>query len=126
MRPIDYAEYKEVLDVLKRDDVDNSYQDLMTHEKKTLETVNNVIKYYRDEELIDGQFINQSIHTIFMRFFDVWNQILEDIINVRQPTDIVAIFTKNDRIIFIGITLIVIALILIFLQNSKQGSLQHQ
>ncbi len=121
MRPIDYSEYKEVLDVLKRDDVENSYQDLMQHETKTLDTVNNVIKYYRDVELADGQLINQSIHTIFMRYFEVWNQILEDLVAVRNPKDLFTTFTKGDRLIFIGITFIIISLFLILTQSSKQG-----
>lgn len=121
MRPIEYSEYKEVLDVLKRDDVENSYQDLMKHETKTLETVNNVVKYYRDIELADGQLINQSVHTVFMRFFEVWNQILEDLMKVKSLTDFVAIFTKEDRLIFVGITLILFSTFLIFIQSSKQG-----
>lgn len=119
MKPIEYSEYKEVLDVLKRDDVESSYQDLMKHEEKTLDTVNNVIKYYRDAELADSQLINQSLHSIFMRFFEVWNQILEDMSKVKTPNDIIDVFLKSDRIIFIGIALILIALFLIFTQSSK-------
>jgi len=119
MKPIEYSEYKEVLDVLKRDDVENSYKDLMKHETKTLDTINNVIKYYRDEELADSQLINQSLHTIFMRFFDVWNELLEDLMKVKRPSDFIQAFIKSDRIIFIGITLVLIALFLIFIQSSK-------
>jgi hypothetical protein len=121
MKPIEYSDYKEVLDVLKRDDVDNSYQDLMKNEAKTLDTVNNVIKYYRDEELADSQLINQSLHTIFMRFFDVWNELLEDLMKVKKPSDFTQAFIKGDRIIFMGITLVLIAIFLIFIQSSKQG-----
>lgn len=120
-KPIEYSEYKEVLDVLKRDDVESSYEDLMKHETKTLETVNNVIKYYRDAELKDSQLINQSLHTIFMRFFDVWNEILEDLMKVKSPSDFVSAFVKSDRIIFIGVSMVLIALFLIFIQSSKQG-----
>lgn len=121
MKPIEYSEYKEVLDVLKRDDVESSYEDLMKHETKTLDTVNNVIKYYRDAKLEDSQLINQSVHTIFMRFFDVWNEILEDLMKVKTPSDFTNAFFKGDRIIFIGVTLVLIALFLIFIQSSKQG-----
>lgn len=119
MKPIEYSQYKEVLDVLKRDDVENSYQDIMKHETKALDTVNNVVKYYRDAELADSQLINQSIHSIFMRFFEVWNQILEDIMKVKTPTDFINVFFKSDRIIFIGIALILIAIFLILTQSSK-------
>lgn len=119
MKPIEYSEYKEVLDVLKRDDVESSYQDLMQHETKTLDTVNNVIKYYRDAELADSQLVNQSLHSIFMRFFDVWNQVLEDMIKVKTPNDVINVLFKSDRIIFIGLALILIALFLIFTQSSK-------
>jgi hypothetical protein len=119
MKPIEYSEYKEVLDVLKRDDVESSYQDLMKHETKTLDTINNVVKYYKDAKLADSQLINQSLHSIFMRFFEVWNQILEDMFKVKTPNDAIHVFLKSDRIIFIGIALIIIALFLIFTQSSK-------
>lgn len=122
MKPIEYAEYKEVLDVLQRDNVENSYEELMKKEGKTLDTINNVVRYYKDLELADGQLINQSIHTIFMRFFDVWNNILEDIVKIRSIKDIKEVFTKGDRIIFIGITLILVAFIIILLQNSNNTS----
>lgn len=122
MKPIEYAEYKEVLDILQRDNVENSYEELMKKEGKTLDTVNNVVRYYKDLELADGQLINQSIHTIIMRFFDVWNNILEDIVKIRSIKDIKEVFTKGDRIIFIGITLILVAFIIILLQNSNNTS----
>lgn len=122
MKPIEYAEYKEVLDVLQKDNVENSYEELMKKEEKTLDTINNVVKYYKDIELADGQLINQSIHTIVMRFFDVWNNILEDIVKIRSINDIWEVFTKGDRIIFIGMTLILVAFIIILLQNSNNTS----
>jgi hypothetical protein len=56
-----------------------------------------------------------------MRFFDVWNEILEDLMKVKTPSDFTNAFFKGDRIIFIGVTLVLIALFLIFIQSSKQG-----
>ena len=45
-KPIVYSEYKDILDIANRINVEDSYQDLMKKEDKVLDTVNNVVKYY--------------------------------------------------------------------------------
>jgi hypothetical protein len=119
MKPIEYSEYKEVLNILKRDNVENSYEDIMKKENKALDTINTVVKYYRDTDIKDSQVINQDIHTIVKRFFDTWNNILKDITTPNKSFDFLTIITKEDRLIFIGLTFIVIAFILFFLESSK-------
>lgn len=118
-KPIVYGEYKEILDIVNRNNVEDSYQELMQKEEKVLDTVNNVIKYYRDEDIRNGEFINQGINTIITRFFDVWKEIIDDFTsNKKNKKSFVEIVSIDDRPIYIGVTLIIIALFLFFIENS--------
>jgi hypothetical protein len=115
---IEYGEYKEILDIVNRTNVEDSYQDLMKKEEKILDTVNNVVKYYRDEDIKNGEFINQGVNTIIYRFFDVWREILDDFTSNNKLT-VTNIMTKDDRVIHIGISMIIIALFLFLIESSK-------
>lgn len=118
-KPIEYGEYKEILDIAQRTNVEDSYQDLMEKEKKVLDTVNKVVKYHRDENIKSEEFVNQDMTTIITRFFDVWKDIIDDYTAVDGPTkSIMEIFTHGDRPIYVGISLIIIALILFFVESS--------
>lgn len=116
-KQIVYGEYKEILDIVNRSNVENSYEELMQKEEKVLDTLNNVVKYYRDEDIKDREFINQGINTIITRYLDVWKEILDDFTSNPKKTYI-DIISKDDRPIYIGITLIIIALFLFFIENS--------
>ena len=48
---LEYSEYKSLMDILDRSNTENSYQDLMKKEEKVLDTVNNVIKHYKDTDI---------------------------------------------------------------------------
>ena len=116
-KPIVYGEYKEILDVVSRSNVEDSYQDLMQKEEKVLDTVNNVVKFYRDDDIRNGEFINQDISTVITRYLDVWKEILDDFTSNKQKS-FIYIISKDDRPIYIGITLIIMALFLFFIENS--------
>ncbi len=116
-KPIVYSEYKDILDIANRTNVEDSYQDLMKKEDKILDTVNNVVKYYRDEDIKNGEFINQGIATVITRYFDVWKEILDDFTN-KENKQFIDILSQDDRLIYIGITLIIIALFLFFIESS--------
>lgn len=116
-KPIVYSEYKEILDIAGRANVENSYQDLMKKEDKVLDTVNNVVKYYRDEDIKNGEFVNQGISTVITRYFDVWKEILDDFTDTKNKS-FVNIISQDDRPIYIGLTLIIVALFLFFIESS--------
>lgn len=118
-KQIVYGEYKDILDIVNRNNVEDSYQELMQKEGKVLDTVNNVVKYYRDEDIKNGEFINQGISTILTRFFDVWKEIIDDFTsNKKNKNSFIEIVSIDDRPIYIGITLIIIALFLFFIESS--------
>jgi hypothetical protein len=119
MRPIEYAEYKEVLDILKRDNVEDSYQDLLSKESEVLDTVNNVVKYYRDNDMRKGEFINQDITHIVVRLVDVWGEVITELVSVSSYKDFIGTITKGDRPIYLGLTFILLALFLFLIESSK-------
>lgn len=119
MKPIAYSQYKEVLEIAQRTDVENSYEDLMKKESDVLDTVNNVVKYYRDNDIHEAEFIHQSIVHIIYRFSTVWKEVIEEATTVSSYHDLIEIVSKNDRPIYLGISLILLALFLIFVEFSK-------
>lgn len=119
MKPIDYSEYKEVLDVVQRENVEDAYQDLMKKEKDVLQTVNNVVKYYRDKDINDGEFINQSISAISERLVGVWYEVITEIASADTLYDVITTITKKDHPIYLGISLVFIALFLFLVESSS-------
>ena len=112
---IEYSEYESVVELLKKSDKDTTYLDLMSKEDKTLDTINNVVKYYNDHDFSKNNFVNLSYIETMFRFVDVWNNIIAELYKVRCIMDILPIFTKNDRLIYIGILFVAISLFMFFI-----------
>lgn len=114
---INYSEYKSILDIAQNSNIDNSYQDLMKKEQDTLNTVNNVIKYYQDRDIKSKQFVNMSFYEMVIRMSETWTDIYSDILNWKQTKNnsITEVFFKEDRSIFLGIFLIITSFFLFFI-----------
>lgn len=119
MKPIDYSEYKEVLDVVQRENVEDAYQDLMKKEKDVLQTVNNVVKYSRDKDISDNEFVNQSISAIAERLVGAWYEIITDIASASSIHDIFHTISIKDHPIYLGMTLVFIAMFLFLIESSS-------
>jgi hypothetical protein len=117
-KPMVYGEFKEVMNILERTNVEDNYQDLIKKEEKVLDTLNNVVKYYRDEDIKDGEFINQGIGAIIARFMDVWKDIINEYTSEYNKSYI-DIISQGDRLIYIGITMIIVALFLFLIESSN-------
>ena len=48
---LEYSDYKSLVNTLEQSNHDNTYQELINKEDKVLDTVNRVIKNYRDEDV---------------------------------------------------------------------------
>jgi hypothetical protein len=118
---IEYSEYKSLVDILKESNQDNTYQDVMKKEEKVLDTINSVVKYYKDTDVKEQQFVNQPMQYVLFRFGNVWLDIYNDIINQRVDTlqKMFRIFTKDDRLVYIGLMCIVISVLLYFVDNTS-------
>lgn len=116
---LEYSEYKDVLDILERSNHDNTYQDLVKKEDKVLDTVNTVAKTYKDKNLSDKQFLNRSITENISRFWLDMNLMSKELFDIVEVSQIPKILTKGERIIYIGLICISLAVILFFVEISK-------
>lgn len=115
---IEYAEYNDLINIIDKSE-SNTYTTLLKKEDKVLDTINNVVKYYKDKDTKEYQFIHKPVIEVFLSFFNTLIDIYTEILNMDKDTNIIDIFTKEDRMIYIGILLIVISLFLFYIKISK-------
>jgi hypothetical protein len=116
---IEYADYNELIEILNRSNHETSYQDLMQKEKNTLDTVNAVVKHYRDKNIQEKEFINRPVLENISRFWLDMNLLVKELMDLTHPRDIVPLLTKGERIIYFGFICISLAIILFFVEISK-------
>ena len=116
--PIIYSEYKSLIDILSESSTNenaNTYQDLMQKESNVLSTVNQVVKNIQDKKIKSNQFVEMNINDIVQKFFLIWPDILLEIYQIKNPKDILDIITKDDRVIYLGIMMIIIGCFMFFI-----------
>lgn len=116
---LDYSEYKDVISILENSNTDNTYSELMEKENKVLDTINSVVKEYKDRNIKDNEFISRSISMNITLFWNDMNLMMKELLNISDYKSIVKILTKGERIIYIGCMCIVLAIILFFVESSK-------
>ena len=114
---LEYGEYKNLIDTLEQSNHDNTYQEVMSKESKTLDTINRAIKVYKDDEVKHTQFINKPISEIVFLFFNTWIEIITEITTKGQSlNNIFEILYTKDRLVYIGITLIIASIIFYYVE----------
>lgn len=116
---LDYSEYKSLVDILDKSELDETYKKLMDKEDKVLDTVNAVVNHYKEKKIKKKQFIHMSLFEIYNLFFLEWPSFMMDIGKVQSFTDVGVIIMKNNRVIYIGILFVLISIFLFFIDNSK-------
>lgn len=117
MAPIEYSEYKSLVDILDASSNDNAstYEDLMQKERSVLDTVNHVVRHIKDNEVKNSLIFEKSLDQIAQKMFVMWPVIIKELGGVKNPEDVISIVTKNDRAVYIGITLVLVAFFLFVL-----------
>jgi hypothetical protein len=76
----------------------------------------------RKKEQYDKRIYNLSLKDLFENFFTVWTQIITEMTTLIYDNDnnkswnnYIILFTKNDRIIYVGIMFVLVGLILYFI-----------
>ena len=113
------SEFADVVDILKRSDHENTYQDLMNKEDKVLDTVNKVVKEYRDKNIKESEFINRPLVENASRFWLDMNLMAKELFDVKEVSDIKKVLTKGERVIYLGILVIAAAVIFFFVDISS-------
>lgn len=116
---LDYSEYKALVDILDKSELDETYKELMKKEDKVLDTVNSVVNHYKERKQAKKQFINMSIYEIYNLFFLEWPLFIMDLYKVKKLDDFIVVVSKGNRLIYIGVMLVLISFILFFVENSK-------
>ena len=116
---LDYSEYKSIVEILGKSDLDNTYKDLIKKEEKVLDTVNTVVNYYKDRKAHHKQIIHMSLYEIYTLFFLEWPALLVDLYKVKTPSDVQKVLMKNNRPIYLGILMVMLSIIFFFVESSK-------
>jgi hypothetical protein len=103
-----------------------SKQQLTQYEIDSMKEEHRRLSYYSDktnEELITAQdqelFINLSIVSLFQNLSKTIISIINELLEINQDTrlnDIILIFVKGDRLIYLGILLVMIAIAIFIIE----------
>lgn len=117
MAPIEYSEYKSLVDILEASSNDNAstYEDLMKKEKNVLDTVNHVVNHIKESDTKKGLVTEKSLSGVAQHMFVMWPVVFNELALAKKPEDFVACVTNDGRSVYIGITLMLVAFFLFVL-----------
>ena len=100
---------------------------LSIEEKKILSNLNSKANIQKQKELLNYNFYNLSLKQIFNNFLKTWNLIIMDIMELYNTQnswkkilfDLLFIFTKDERLIYVGIMLIIVSFFMYFILLSS-------
>jgi hypothetical protein len=116
---LDYSEYTSLIESLEKSEVDDTYKDLMKKETSVLETVNNIVQHERTKVTKRRQFLHMSIHEIYTMLFLEIPQITKELERARSVEDVMKVFFKGHRIIYIGLILVFVSIFLFFVESTR-------
>lgn len=107
-------EYDKLVRLLNSSDTSAVYEELIQKEQRVLDTVNRVVNYSNEKQVVASEFMNMSLDSIIHALF--WNLrlVFRDVIGAKNAQDIWRTLTKDDRPIYFGILLVLLALFLFF------------
>ena len=95
---------------------DELYQELMAKEQNVLATVNRVVNQKKRTTVRDEQFVNMPLMAVVLRFGTVMSTLIADMVKARSVGKAWAAVRREDRGIYVGLLLIVVALFLLVVQ----------
>ena len=96
-----------------------NYCNVWKKETKVLDTINNVVKNYNDRTIRKDVFVERSLSENISRFWLDMNLMTKEIFDLKDIKQIPKILTKGERVIYIGLSVIMLAIILFFVEISK-------
>jgi hypothetical protein len=104
-------------DVTQPQNVD-VYHRLLQKEERVLDTIDRVINDSVMTEVDSMAFVNLPLHVIILRTVDRLTSVLQDLLRSRSVGDFKLAVSKEDRLMYIGIVIIVIAIVSAMLQSA--------
>jgi hypothetical protein len=114
------SEYKALLDMVRKKDgngtegATDTYQYLMSREKRVLDTVDRVVNDSWRKDAETRTFLQLPLHEIGGRILSTLNAILEDLVAARNATSVYKALVHGERKIYTGIFLLTMALVALF------------
>lgn len=115
---LEYSDYKSFVDTLEQSNHENTYQEVMKKEERVLDTMNKVIKHYKDQDIKERQFVNLPISLAVYRFFSIWTEIMDEILKDGMG-NILQILNKEDRLVYIGVMFVFLSIILYYVEITR-------
>lgn len=110
-------EYKDLLGLLNKSNRDDVYVELMKKEKDLLDVVNRIANSPLSKQP-EPFLYNLSIVDLVIKLIATWKTIIEELF-VYKNYNIKHVFWNGERKIYIGITLVIVALFLFFVDVSS-------
>lgn len=108
---MDYKDFKNLLESAKPTHL---YEELVQKEDRILQTVNRVVDYSNKKELESKEFLNMSVKDAAGGFMSSILSIFEELVKAQTYSDVVPVFMKTDRIIYIGILIVLASVVVYF------------
>lgn len=107
-------QYKTILEYIQEENYNksNAYVDLIAIESNVLNTINRVSEFEAKKN-IEPFIYNKSIRDILFKFSNTWNNIFTEIFIEKKIKSLGEIFLEKDRKIYVGIMIILIAIVFI-------------
>ena len=112
---MDYNNFKKLLD---KSNPDHLYEELMKKEERLLQTMNRVVDYSNKKELESKEFVNMPVKDASSNFMLGVIAMINDLTKVKDGQQLMQIVMTTERIIYIGIILVIISMFLFFIQSS--------
>lgn len=116
---LEYSDYKSLVDILDKGDMDETYKELIKKEDKVLDTVNAVVNHYTDKKYKKNMFLHTSLNELYHLFFLEWPMMVRDVSKAKTMNDYLKAFLINNRPLYIGIMCVLMGVFLFFIQNSS-------
>ena len=99
--------------------IDNLYQQILDKEENVRNTIDRIIEL-KDNEKLNSLFTKKSLENVSLNIFKILNSILEEINNTDNITykQLKKIIKKDNRLIYIGIFFIALAVCLLLIEVS--------
>lgn len=116
---VELNEYNDIIDILNRTNHETTYEDVMSKEIKVLDTLNHVVRHYKDDVIKRSEFVNRGIAENISLFWLDMNLFIKELMDIENVFDLIPLMVKGERVIYFGMILILFAFILFFVQISK-------
>jgi hypothetical protein len=114
----DNLEYSQLVNLLKKSDPKDVYEELVKKEDRVLETIDRVINYSNEKEIKSQEFTSMSLNDIIHKTFWNWRLMINDMYGISTFQDLKKALLKDDRKIYLGILLVLVCVFLFFITIS--------